>query len=233
MFMMTLNINMLMLLSPSLLLVEYGVGSHLILIFITLLVVIPLLLPYILLFIFARPIQHTRVNKYVRPLLEAIHAPYKEGKEYWFVARLFLLVSICIIYTYYRTINYLKIYVIATPIMTLFLLLQAYFKPFKNTLVSILDCSMLFNSIFLLTTTWFFLINHQDATVEIKTTVSISISFLAFLLVLFYHVLWVKGKIPLIQAFFNAIYSKVKRAVTRGQDNSICFDCNRFHFHEY
>ena len=78
------------------------------------------------------------------------------------------------------------------------LLLQANFKPFKNTLVSILDCSMLFNSIFLLTTTWFFLINHQDATVEIITTVSISITFLAFLFVLFYHVLWVKGKIPLI-----------------------------------
>ena len=104
--------------------------------------------------------------------------------------------------------------------MTLFLLLQAHFKPFKNTLVSILDCSMMFNSIFLLTTTWFFLINRQDATVEIITTVSISITFLAFLFVLFYHVLWVKGKIPLIQAFFNAIYSKVKRAVTGGQGDS-------------
>ena len=200
--------------------VEYGVGSHLILMIITLLVVIPLLLPYILLLIFARPIRRIRVNKYVRPLLEAIHAPYKEGKEYWFVARLFLLVGICIIYTYYRLINYLKIYVIATPIMTLFLLLQVYFKPFKNTLVSILDCSMMFNSIFLLTTTWFFLINRQDATVEIITTLSTSITFLAFLLVLFYHVFWVKGKVPLIQTFFNAIYCKMKRPVFSGQQCS-------------
>ena len=36
--------------------VEYGVGSHLILMIITLLVVIPLLLPYILLLLFVRPI---------------------------------------------------------------------------------------------------------------------------------------------------------------------------------
>ena len=61
-------------------------GLHCFLMIITSLVVIPLLLPYVLLLICARPIQHTRVNEYVQPLLEAIHAPYKEGKEYYFVA---------------------------------------------------------------------------------------------------------------------------------------------------
>ena len=200
--------------------VEYGVGSHLILIIITLLVVIPLLLPYVLLLIFVRPIRHTRVNEYVRPLLEAIHAPYKEGKEYWFVARLFLLASMCIIYTYYRAVNYLQIYVVTTPIMTLFLLLQAYSKPFKNTLVSILDCSMMFNMIFMYMTTWFFLINHQGAIIEIMMFISVSITFLAFLLVLFYHVLWVKGKVPLIKAYFNLVYCKMKRPIVGRQQHS-------------
>ena len=62
------------------------VGSHHILMIITSLVVILLLLPYVLLLICARPIRRTRVNECVQPLLEAIHAPYKEGKEYCFVA---------------------------------------------------------------------------------------------------------------------------------------------------
>ena len=200
--------------------VKYGINSHLILMIITLLVVIPLLLPYVLLLIFARPIRRTRVNEYVRPLLEAIHAPYKEGKEYWFVARLFLLVSICIVYTYYRAVNYLKIYVVTTPIMTLFLILQAFFKPFKNTLVSILDCSLMFNLIFMYMTTWFFLYNRQGAIIEIMMFISVSITFLAFLLVLFYHVLWVKGKVPLIEGFFNAIYCKMKRPVVHRRQHS-------------
>ena len=45
---------------------------------VTLIVVLGLLLPYILLLLFAkslRPLACT--NKYLQPLLEAIHAPYK------------------------------------------------------------------------------------------------------------------------------------------------------------
>ena len=49
-----------------------------------------------------------------------------------------------------------------------------------------------------------FLNKYQDARIAVITTVSVSITILALVLVLFYHVLWIK---------------------------SIFVDCNKFHFH--
>ena len=46
----------------------------------------------------------------------------------------------------------------AKPLIVLFLLLQAYFKPFKNALVNSLDCSMMFNLIFCVLQHVFFLL---------------------------------------------------------------------------
>ena len=67
---------------------------------ITSLVVLPLLLPYILLLLFAKSLRHwTCANEYTRPILEAIHAPYKNDKQYWFVARLLLLIMMYLLYS--------------------------------------------------------------------------------------------------------------------------------------
>ena len=56
--------------------VKYGRYSHCILMIVTLIVVLGLPLPYILLLLFAKPLTPLAcTNKYLRPLLEAIHAP--------------------------------------------------------------------------------------------------------------------------------------------------------------
>ena len=91
--------------------VKYGGYSHRILMIVTLIVVLGLLLPYVLLLLFAKPLRPLACyNKYLRPLLEAIHAPYKEGKQYWFTLRLLLLCAMYGIYAKYRaTAIYLQI----------------------------------------------------------------------------------------------------------------------------
>ena len=68
--------------------VEYMGQSHRILVTISLILTIPLVLPYITFFFLAKPlIQHSaKANHYLRPVFEAILAPYKEGKHHWFVA---------------------------------------------------------------------------------------------------------------------------------------------------
>ena len=205
--------------------VKYGVGSHLILMIITLLVVIPLLLPYVLLLIFARPIRRTRVNEYIRPLLEAIHAPYKEGKEYWFVARLLLLVFLCAVYSYYRPKFYLKVYVVSTPVFVMFLILQTYHKPFKSRLVNIMDCWLMYSLAFLYTTTWIYLVEDVIFNVIISAVVAVSLVFLILLIVLVYHVLYVTGKIPVLKRAFDTAYCQYKWKVlswyscSRSDDN--------------
>ena len=66
------------------------------------LLVFPLIVPYITLLLLAKPLRRCSLaNKYLRPVLEAIHAPYKEGKKYWFVLRLVLVIILYIIYAMY------------------------------------------------------------------------------------------------------------------------------------
>ena len=180
---------------------------------ITLLVVIPLLLPYVLLLVFARPIRHTRVNKYVQPLFEAIHAPYKEGKEYWFVAQLLFVVVMYIIYVSLRARNVLKIYVVATPILVLLLLLQTYFKPFKNKVIYFLDCWPLLNLIFLYTTTWFLFTEFKYKVTIMFVSITVLFVFLMFLAVLVYHILLVTGKISSITGIFHLMQCKYKQQI--------------------
>ena len=191
--------------------VEYGVGSHLILMIITLLVVIPLLLPYVLILIFSRSIRRTRMNKYVRPLLEAIHGPYKEGKEFWFVAQLVFLIANCVIYTSLRARNILKIYIITTPFLVLLLLSHVYFKPYKNKVINFLDCWLILNIILTYTTTWFFVIEYKYQAIAVFLSVMVFMVFLTFLVILLYHILLVTGKMSLITVMFHLIQNSYKQ----------------------
>ena len=191
--------------------VEYGSGSHLILMIITLVIVISLLLPYVLILIFARPMRRTKVNKYIRPLLEAIHAPYKEGKEYWFVARLVFLVGIYVIYTSLIARNFLKMYVITTPFVALLLLLHVYFKPYKSKVIYFLDCCLIFNFVMICTTTWFFFIEFKHEAFALFVSVMVFIVFFTFLAILLYHILLVTGKMTSITVMFHLMKYKYKQ----------------------
>ena len=191
--------------------IEYGSGSHLILMIITLVIVISLLLPYVLIVIFARPIRRTKINKFVRPLLEAIHAPYKEGKEYWFVARLIFLIGIYVIYTSLIARNVLEIYVITTTFVVLLLLLHVYFKPYKNKVIYFLDSCLILNIVMVLTTTWFFLIEFKHEAIALFVSVMVFIVFFTFLAILLYHILLVTGKMPSITVMFHFMQHKYKQ----------------------
>ena len=104
-------------------------------------VVLGLLLPYVLLLLFAKPLRPLACfKKYLQPLLEALHAPYKEGKQYWFILHILLQCTIYGIYSRYRATNIYMFYITIHPILVIFLVFQAYIKPFKNKLVNILDC---------------------------------------------------------------------------------------------
>ena len=191
--------------------IEYGSGSHLILMIITLVIVICLLLPYVLILIFARSIRRTSINKYIRPLLEAIHAPYKEGKEYWYVARLIFLIGMYVIYASLRARNVLKIYVITIPFVVLLLLLLVYFKPYKNKVIYFLDCWLILNIVMIYTTTWFFFIEFNYQAITVFVSVMVFIVFFTFLAILLYHILQVTGKMSSIRVMFHLMQHKYKQ----------------------
>ena len=171
--------------------VEYMGQSHRILVIISLILTIPLVLPYITFFFLAKPlIQHSaKANHYLRPVFEAIHAPYKEGKHHWFVARVLLLIIIYILYTVYKTVHGSVLYISVAALLASFLIGQALFQPFKNKLINLLDCWLMFNLTLIYVTLSY--INLREAT--IFSVVAVFLVFLTFLAILLYHILWVSG----------------------------------------
>ena len=65
--------------------VEYGKGGHLILMIVTGLIVGTILTTYLTVLLAGRPLMKiNRVREYLRPIYEAIHAPYKPNREFFF-----------------------------------------------------------------------------------------------------------------------------------------------------
>ena len=126
--------------------VKYLGYSHRILIIVTLIVVLGLLLQYVLLLLFAKPLRPLAcTNKYLRPILEAIHAPYKEGKQYWFTMRLLLLCSLYGIYAKYRATDVYSLFFATILMLVIFLVIQTYIKPFRSKLINFLDSGLVMN----------------------------------------------------------------------------------------
>ena len=186
------------------------------------LIVFPLIIPYITLLLLAKPLRRCSLaDKYLRPVLEAIHAPYKEGKKYWFVLRLVLVIILYIIYAVYGGKQYFKIYLVSTPILMFFVIGQAYIKPFKNDFINIMDIWLMFNITFLYTTTWYYVITHQLDIVVTICVVGVLLVFINFLLILVYHLLWVTGLLPKVERkMITAHQEIVKQLRTFHSDNS-------------
>ena len=175
------------------------------------LIVFPLIVPYITLLLLAKPLRRSLANKYLRPVLEAIHAPYKEGKKYWFVLRLVLVIILYIIYAVYRGKNNFKIYLAFSPILILFVIGQAYVKPFKNNFINIMDIWLMYNITFMYATTWYYVITHQvDITITISV-VCVLLVFINFLLILVYHLLWVTGLLAKVERKITTAHKDIVR----------------------
>ena len=186
--------------------VEYGSKGHITLMIITSLVVFPLLSSYVLLLLFGKLLRHwTCANEYTRPILEAIYAPYKNDKQYWFVARLLLLIMMYILYSIkpYAQVIYIAI----ASILFLFIIGQAIFRPYLSNFINLLDCWLLFNFAFLYITTWY--LRHMEVTVfDIS---AILLLFITLFMILVYHILFITGQLKKVQRKVNMIYTRISQ----------------------
>ena len=83
--------------------VTYGEHKHFVLMIVTSVIVGIFLIPYMLIILTGLLLMKSnKIREYLRPIYEAIHAPYKYNKYYWFTARQLLLIFVSIIYTIYR-----------------------------------------------------------------------------------------------------------------------------------
>lgn len=127
--------------------VPYNSTGHIIIMVVTLLITCPLLMTYLFLLLFPRPLRsNAKLNEWTRPVIESIKAPYKEGRHYWFVARILVITSLYILYS---TETYVSFFNVTVMIILIFIMLsQAVFNPYKSKLINLLDCWLLVNLTF-------------------------------------------------------------------------------------
>ena len=153
----------------------------------------PLILLYLFFLVLTKPLmkRFSKCNLYLRPIYEAIHAPYKEGKEYWFVMRLLMLMFACIFWPFKTPADSGLVFIITALLLCVFLLGQAIFRPHKNRQLGLLDNWTLLN----LMVVYISLLLPQNNIEKTSTVllVTASLMLVTFTIVIMYHFLMVTG----------------------------------------
>lgn len=115
-------------------------SEHCILAVIVTIAVLPLFSAYTLFLIFGKYLikYSSKFNLHLRQFYEAIHAPYRVGREQWFAVRLLLLMIICALPLLHNVaLEYM--YMISGLLVGLFLIGHLLFHPYKTKALNILD----------------------------------------------------------------------------------------------
>lgn len=181
--------------------VKYGQGSHLVLMIATLLLSVPILVVYMALLIAGRPLMRisVRLREYIRPMYEAIHAPYKRNKELFFVSRLLMVMLVYSLYMAFRGHDLLLGIAIASPILTTYTALEGLCRPFKRMSLNVFNFVLLSIASLIYGTGWYFLVmERKQGLVFIYAIFNAAIT-VSFIGVIILHFLWVTGLLDKIK----------------------------------
>ena len=192
--------------------VTYGDTNHMKLMIVTSVIVGIFLIPYMLIILTGRLLmKFNKIREYLRPMYEAIHAPYKYNKQYWFTARQLLLLFHYIIYTIYRGRSLFLLFTITHPIYSWFMIVQAFLKPFKNKLINILDLFVMINFGTIIWTNWYFINKKQICTAGLFDIIFAYALIFTFSVVVFYHIVLVTGQQARFIGYINVVKNVMKK----------------------
>ena len=115
-----------------------------------------LIIPYFILLLGANPLMKISfINKYFWPVVESIHAPYKDRYQYWFMARINVLMCIYVIYITLRGRSFSHRVALISVLQMIFLLVQAHINPFEYRLINLLHSWLMLNLSLLYLAIWY------------------------------------------------------------------------------
>ena len=135
--------------------VEYGKGGHLILMIVTGLTVGPILTAYLTVLLAGRPLMKiNRIREYLRPIYEAIHAPYKQNREFIFSFSIIFIALIYLLSTLFIGANPALGIAIGVLIICLYLNIVGFSHPFKSMYLNVLNTIIHLDIIILSCSVW-------------------------------------------------------------------------------
>ena len=155
--------------------------------------------------------KSNKIRAYLRPIYEAIHAPYKYNKQYWFFARQFLLIFLYILYTIYRGKDLLLPFSICLPVYFVFVTVQAHLRPFKNKIINLLDLSIMINYGIIVCTNWYFIKEEEYCISGILNITLVYVLMFTFSVVVFYHIVLLTGHQTCFMRYINVVQYSMKK----------------------
>ena len=120
--------------------VEYGKGGHLILMIVTGVVVGSILITYLTVLLAGRPLMKIKkVREYLRPIYEAIHAPYKHDKEFFFAVTIILTAFFYLLHDIFYSFSSITGLVIGVIVLFVFSISVSYTHPYKENGINLLN----------------------------------------------------------------------------------------------
>ena len=208
----------------------YASTEHQWLMIITSVVVGFILIPYMVVILFGKCLlKFDRSREYIRPFFEAIHAPYKANKWYWFAINQLFVLYVYVSHTIRGLKNLefsLLFELLLFLIFQVFLISQASFMPFKNKILNAVNIFLLLT---ISTTSYTAIYFFHDYPKEVAIFISASFYpiIIIFCLIIIFHVLLATNKLNkvfLLLQFMRIIFEKLKKKVSSSQRCSAVYD---------
>ena len=120
--------------------VEYGKGGHLILMIVTGVVVGSILITYLTVLLAGRPLMKIKkVREYLCPIYEAIHAPYKHDKEFFFAVTIILTAFFYLLHDIFYSFSSITGLIIGVIVLFVFSISVSYTHPYKENGINLLN----------------------------------------------------------------------------------------------
>ena len=184
---------------------DYGRDSHLILMICTTAISGPILGAYITILLAGKPLMrfNKKLREYLRPIYEAIHAPYKRNMEIFTLLRLLLIFTIYYLYVTYRGNDLFLGIAIASPILITFTALEGLCRPYKKLSLNVFNFALLSFFSILYGSGWYFLKIQNEHGLIIILSIIYSVLTFCFAVVIALHFLWVTGLLDKMRTKFG------------------------------
>ena len=165
--------------------VQYLTEGHIVLFILALMTLTLFIIPYTIVLTGASFFVRYKVINYFKPVFDAYYGPYKDKWRFWFGSRLWVLTAMLIMYTTSENSEELML-LLHLILLSLFILVQASIKPFKNALIGWLDLFFMLNYSAVALVTLYSLCQRSEAIV--MTGVLVATTLVAFIGIVLYHI---------------------------------------------
>uniref|UniRef100_A0A1X7VSJ4 G-protein coupled receptors family 3 profile domain-containing protein n=1 Tax=Amphimedon queenslandica TaxID=400682 RepID=A0A1X7VSJ4_AMPQE len=163
--------------------VDYGKGCHLILMIVTGLIVSTILTTYLTVLLAGRPLMKIdRIREYLRPIYEAIHAPYRPNREFFFSFSTIFIALTYLISTLAIGTNPEFGVAVGVSVTCLYLNIVGFSSPFKSMHLNVLSV-VIYSVVIILTCSFWCIVS---ATASIKWAILATFCHLIIIIILLF-----------------------------------------------